>query len=153
MVVNVSISNYFNDLLYEDLQNLILSKIRKPQNKDLLNDIIDYKKSKDIIFNKYVNNGFTYDIDNTFYIYYQIENDLMGYYNEDIALLDWITIKNIEKLERILSIKYKLENNKDKTLDDIFILNNMSSNSRINILLGSLTISERESFINNIYSS
>ena len=153
MVVNVSISNYFNDLLYEDLQNLILSKIRKPQNKDLLNDIIDYKKSKDIIFNKYVNNGFTYDIDNTFYIYYQIENDLMGYYNEDIALLDWITIKNIEKLERILSIKYKLENNKNKTLDDIFILNNMSSNSRINILLGSLTISERESFINNIYSS
>jgi hypothetical protein len=45
----------FNEL-NSDLQNLILSKIRNPQNKNLLEDIIDYKKSKDNIFNKYFNN-------------------------------------------------------------------------------------------------
>jgi len=138
---------YFNEF-DEDIQNLILSKIRKPQDKNLLNDIIDYKKSKELLFNRYEYNGYTYDSnDDMFYIYYQIDNDLIGYYNDYIALDKWVTIENIKKLERILSIKYKFIKNKDKTLKNILFSNNLSTNSRINILLGGLTIAERKSFI------
>ena len=138
---------YFNEF-DEDIQNLILSKIRKPQDKNLLNDIIDYKKSKELLFNRYEYNGYTYDSnDDMFYIYYQIDNDLIGYYNDYIALDKWVTIENIKKLERILSIKYKFIKNKDKTLKNILFSNNLSTNSRINILLGGLTIAERKSFL------
>jgi len=141
---------YFNEF-DEDIQNLILSKIRKPQDKNLLNDIIDYKKSKELLFNRYEYNGYTYDInDDMFYIYYQIDNDLIGYYNDYIALDNWVTIENIKKLERILSIKYKFIKNKDKTLKNILFSNNLSTNSRINILLGGLTIAERKSFISTV---
>ena len=141
---------YFNEF-DEDIQNLILSKIRKPQDKNLLNDIIDYKKSKELLFNRYEYNGYTYDInDDMFYIYYQIDNDLIGYYNDYIALDKWVKIENIKKLERILSIKYKFIKNKDKTLKNILFSNNLSTNSRINILLGGLTIAERKSFISTV---
>jgi len=141
---------YFNEF-DEDIQNLILSKIRKPQDKNLLNDIIDYKKSKELLFNRYEYNGYTYDSnDDMFYIYYQIDNDLIGYYNDYIALDKWVTIENIKKLERILSIKYKFIKNKDKTLKNILFSNNLSTNSRINILLGGLTIAERKSFISTV---
>jgi len=85
-----------------------------------------------------------------FYIYYQIDNDLIGYYNDYIALDKWVTIENIKKLERILSIKYKFIKNKDKTLKNILFSNNLSTNSRINILLGGLTIAERKSFISTV---
>ena len=62
---------FFNEL-NSDLQNLILSKIRNPQDKNLLEDIIDYKKSKDNIFNKYFNKGYDYDENSEFYIYYHL---------------------------------------------------------------------------------
>lgn len=44
----MNINNYFKyfDKLNYDLQNEILSKIRKSQNKDLLEDIINFKKAK-----------------------------------------------------------------------------------------------------------
>jgi hypothetical protein len=138
----------FNEL-NSDLQNLILSKIRNPQNKNLLEDIIDYKKSKDNIFNKYFNKGYDYDVNSEFYIYYQIENDLLRYFNDDYGTMYCITEKNIEKLERILSIKKKMEK-KNKILIAREIMNNntINVNMRINMLLGCLKKNEREEFLN-----
>tara|TARA_B000000477_G_C6093302_1_gene228690 strand:- start:167 stop:619 length:453 start_codon:yes stop_codon:yes gene_type:complete len=140
---------YYNDL-DEDLQNLILSKIRYPQNKNLQLDIINYNISKEKIINKYLKMGYDYDIDNEFYIYFQIENDLIRYFNDDVATMNGITETNIEKLERILSIRKKM-NSKNKSLiaTNLMYKNNISANMRINILIGCLTINERDDFINN----
>jgi hypothetical protein len=83
-----------------------------------------------------------------FYIYYQIENDLIRYFNDDVATNDLITEKNISKLERILSIKNKLEKNKKKTLDSLMdAMDNLNVISRINILIGALTCEERKQFL------
>ena len=92
--------------------------------------------------------GFDYDIDGMFYIYYQIENDLIRFFNDDIATMDFITEKNIKKMERILSIKKKLEKNKKKTIDCLMnSTDSLQVNSRINILIGALTCEERSKFL------
>jgi hypothetical protein len=133
---------YFYDL-NEDLQTLILSKIRNPINKDLEADIIDYKDVKETIIAEYEKMGYDYDIDGMFYIYYQIENDLIRFFNDDVATMDLITENNIKKLERILSIK-----NKKNAIDSLMnAKDNLNVISRINILIGALTRKEREQFL------
>lgn len=153
--MNSDLSNkfkYFNDL-DDDLKNLILSKIRKPQNKDLLNDIINYKKQKDIIYDKYLANGFEYTDDYTddFNIHGWIENDLLGYYNNNLAYIENITECNINKLSRQLSFKIK-KNIKGETnaVYNFHLNTNIDIKSRINRYIGNLTIDERNNFINNI---
>jgi len=142
--------DYF-DNLNEDLQNEILKNIRNPQNKELLNDIEDYNKSKKNIFNKYYNMGYNDDIDSEFYINYKVENDLLGFYNDNYPLIDGITETNLEKLNRISSIKYKLNKNNTIVLYNLLLNNSINVNQRINILLGALTIDERKKFINEYY--
>jgi hypothetical protein len=137
---------YYN--LNEDLQNLILTKIRHPISKELDVDIVNFKTFKEDIINTYLKKGFDYDIDGMFYIYYQIENDLIRFFNDDIATMDFITEKNIKKMERILSIKKKLEKNKKKTIDCLMnSTDSLQVNSRINILIGALTCEERSKFL------
>tara|TARA_B100000795_G_C22740302_1_gene415038 strand:+ start:668 stop:1129 length:462 start_codon:yes stop_codon:yes gene_type:complete len=137
----------YYDELYQDLQNIILSKVRNPQNKNLLEDITNYKISKICIFENYEKNDYDYNIDNEFYIYYAIENDLLRYFNDDVSTLYAITETNIEKLERILSIKNKMKLNK-LIVTKLMNGNTITANSRINILLGALTLDERDDFIN-----
>ena len=138
---------YFNDL-NPDLQTLILSKIRNPINKDLEADIIDYKDVKETIIAEYEKMGYDYDIDGMFYIYYQIENDLIRFFNDDVATNDLITENNISKLERILSIKNKLAKNKDNVITSLMNSNdNIKLFSRINILIGTMTCEERRQFL------
>jgi hypothetical protein len=130
------------------LQNLILSKIRYPISKELDVDIVNFKTFKEDVINTYLKKGFDYDIDGMFYIYYQIENDLIRFFNDDIATMDFITEKNIKKMERILSIKKKLEKNKKKTIDCLMnSTDSLQVNSRINILIGALTCEERSKFL------
>ena len=138
---------YFN-YLNLDLQTLILSKIRNPINKDLEADIIDYKDAKETIIAEYEKKGYDYDIEGMFYIYYQIENDLIRFFNDDVATNDLITENNISKLERILSIKNKLEKNKDNVITSLMNSNdNLNVISRINILIGAMTCEERRQFL------
>ena len=146
----MELSKYFKyyDNLNEDLQNLILSKIRYPISKELDIDIVNFKTFKEDVINTYLKKGFDYDIDGMFYIYYQIENDLIRFFNDDIATMDFITKKNIKKMERILSIKKKLEKNKKKTIDCLMkSTDSLQVNSRINILIGALTCEERSKFL------
>jgi hypothetical protein len=138
---------YFNDLSV-DLQDLIISKIRHPICKDLDADIINFKTFKENLIDKYLKKGYDYNIDGMFYIYYQIENDLIRYFNDDVATMDLITEKNIEKMERILSIKIKLEKNKDNVINSLInSCDSLCVNSRINILIGALTCKERKEFL------
>ena len=146
----MELSKYFKyyDNLNEDLQNLILSKIRYPISKELDVDIVNFKTFKEDVNNTYLKKGIDYDIDGMFYIYYQIENDLIRFFNDDIATMDFITEKNIKKMERILSIKKKLEKNKKKTIDCLMnSTDSLQVNSRINILIGALTCEERSKFL------
>lgn len=142
--------DYFNNLT-EDLQNEILKNIRNPQNKNLLNDIEDFNKSKEKVFNKYYKKGYDDDIDSEFYVNYKVENDLLGFYNDNYPLIDGIKETNLEKLNRILSIKNKLNKNHTLVLYNILMNNDMNVNQRINILLGALTIEERQKFIDEYY--
>ena len=142
--------DYFNNLT-EDLQNEILKNIRNPQNKNLLNDIEDFNKSKEKVFNKYYKIGYDDDIDSEFYINYKVENDLLGFYNDNYPLIDGIKETNLEKLNRILSIKNKLNKNRNLVLYNMLLNNDMNVNQRINILLGALTINERQKFIDEYY--
>ena len=148
----MNINNYFIyfDKLNYDLQNEILSKIRKSQNKDLLEDIINFKKAKKKIFEKYENNDSNYDINSESFIYFQIESDLIKYFNDDITTLYGITETNVEKLERILSIKLKMKKNKALIATKMMIDNKISVNKRINMLIGALTIKERQNFIDKL---
>jgi hypothetical protein len=146
----MNITNYFKcfDKLPDDLQNLILSKIRYPINKELEADIVNRKIFKENLIDKYLKKGYDYDIDGMFYIYYQIENDLLRFFNDDVATNDYITSNNIQKLERILSIKNKLEKNKDNVVNSLMnSCDSLHVNSRINILIGALTCEERNNFI------
>ena len=142
--------DYFNNLT-EDLQNEILKNIRNPQNKNLLNDIEDFNKSKEKIFNKYYKIGYDDNIDSEFYVNYKVENDLLGFYNDNYPLIDGIKETNLEKLNRILSIKNKLNKNHTLVLYNMLLNNDMNVNQRINILLGALTIEERQKFIDEYY--
>jgi hypothetical protein len=148
----MNINNYFKyfDKLNYDLQNEILSKIRKSQNKDLLEDITNFKKAKNEIFEKYENNNCNYDINSESFIYFKIESDLIKYFNDDITTLYSITETNVEKLERILSIKLKMKKNKALIATKMMIDNKISVNKRINMLIGALTIKERQNFINKL---
>lgn len=138
---------YFNDL-NEDLQNLIISKIKYSISQELSTDIINYKIFREDIIKKYEEKGYDYDIDGEFYIYYQIENDLIRYFNDDVATMDSITDKNIKKMERILSIKNKLKKNKNVVINSLMNANNnLNIISRINILICTLTCKEREQFL------
>lgn len=142
--------DYFNNLT-EDLQNEILKNIRNPQNKNLLNDIEDFNKSKEKVFNKYYKKGYDDNIDSEFYVNYKVENDLLGFYNDNYPLIDGIKETNLEKLNRILSIKNKLNKNHTLVLYNILLNNDVNVNQRINILLGALTIEERQKFIDEYY--
>ena len=158
MINNLSINfKYYNEL-DDDLKNLVLSKIRYPQNKELLDDIITYKKHKDTIYNKYLLNGFEYTDDYTddFNIHGWIENDLSSYYNNDVAYIDknnYIKIvnSNICKLSRQICYKIKKKN---KCISDILynyhLNNNIDTITTINRYIGNLTINEREDFISKI---
>jgi hypothetical protein len=139
--------SYFYEL-NEDLQALILSKIRHPISKELDADIINYKDTKATIIAEYEKKGYDYEIEGNFYIYYQIENDLIRFFNDDVATMDLITENNIRKLERILSIKNKLEKNKKNAIDTLMNANDtINIMSRINILIGALTCEERQQFL------
>ena len=139
--------SYFYEL-NEDLQALILSKIRHPISKELDADIINYKDTKATIIAEYEKKGYDYEIEGNFYIYYQIENDLIRFFNDDVATMDLITENNIRKLERILSIKNKLEKNKKNVITSLMNSNdNLKLVSRINILIGTMTCEERQQFL------
>lgn len=137
------------DNLNDDLQNYIISKIRYPIHEEICKDIIDFCKFKKEIYKKYEKKGYNYDdTDGIWCIHYQIENDLTQYFNDDIVTMERITDSNIAKLNRILSIKYKIS--KDKELpynwyNDKKYYKNCTL--RINTLLAILTIEERKIFL------
>jgi len=75
---------------------------------------------------------------------------LIKYFNDDITTLYGITETNVEKLERILSIKLKMKKNKALIATKMMKDNKINVNKRINMLIGALTIKERQNFIDKL---
>lgn len=151
--INLSKHFKYYEELDDDLKNIVLSKIRNSQNKELLNDIVSYKKQKDIIYNKYLENGFEYtdDYGDDFNIYGWIENDLSGYYNNNIAYIDNITELNIDKLSRQYCYKIKSAiKGETNSIFNYHLNNKIDAISKINRYIGNLTIDERNDFISKI---
>ncbi|MAT13467.1 MAG: hypothetical protein CMM02_20910 [Rhodopirellula sp.] len=148
----MSILNHLSNLynIPDDIINKIENYIIFPQNKNLLDDIKNFKIMKDNIYNKYLTNGFEYSDNYTddFNIYAWIENDLLAYYNNNIAYIDDITNDNIEKLLRQLSFKIKKEKKGHiYALANFHFNMNINKKSRINRYIGNLTTNERIKFI------
>lgn len=155
IIMSSNLSKYFKyyEELDDDLKNIVLSKIRNPQKKELLNDIVSYKKQKDIIYEKYLENGFEYteDYGDNFNIYGWIENDLSGYYNNDIAYMDNIVDSNIDKLLRQNCYKIKSGiKGETNTIYNYHLNNKIDAKSKINRYIANLKINEREDFISKI---
>jgi len=153
MSCNLSKCFKYYEELDDDLKNIVLSKVRNPQNKELLNDIVSYKKQKDIIYEKYLENGFEYteDYGDDLNIYGWIENDLSGYYNNNVAYINKIIDSNIDKLSRQYCYKIKsVIKGKTNTIFNYHLNNNIDAKSKINRYIGNLKINEREEFISKI---
>jgi len=117
-------------------------------NKELLNDIRSYHKTKKKILNIYKNNGFidnnNYNNDNN--LYTTIQNDLSSYFNDDLAYMYCLSLNNMLRLKRLYVVKIR------KNLFDIIINFHFNFNndikSSINRYIGCMTIDERLEFIN-----
>ena len=142
--------NIFNELP-DDIKNLILNKyLIYPQDKTLLEDIRNYKKNKDIIFKIYEIKGYEYECDYTeeFNIYSTIDNDLMAYWNDDVAYVNGIMEKNFNKMFRLLSFKIKHDKENEKAVYNFHMNYKIPLESKINRYIGGLNINERNKFIN-----
>jgi|TARA_Y100000389_G_scaffold185576_1_gene205131 hypothetical protein len=142
--------NIFNELP-DDIKNLILNKyLLYPQDKTLLEDIRNYKKNKILIYKIYEKKGYEYNCDYTdeFNIYSAIDNDLMAYWNDDVAYDNGIVKKNFNKMIRILSFKIKYDKENEKAVYNFHMNCKIPLESKINRYIGGLNINERNKFIN-----
>ena len=76
------------DKLPDDIQSLILNKyLIFPQDHGLLNDIRSFYSHRNKIFKRYEKIGYEYGDDymDEFNIYSIIDNDLMAFWNDDVA--------------------------------------------------------------------
>jgi len=136
--------------LPDDIKDIILNKyLIYPQKKELLNDIENFKKYKNIIYKIYKILGYEYNdnyIDD-FNIYSVIDNDLMAFWNNDTAYIYGITDENYAKMFR--SLAFKIKNNCDsiKARHNFHLNINISPKTKINRYLAGLTLKERAKFI------
>ena len=111
------IKDYFNKLP-EDLQLDIYSRIKYPQNKNLILDIKTFYMVKKSIYSEYLSNVSSIDNEEDYYnnnnIHSCIDNDLMRFFNDNINYFHEKTRINEIRMNRILAyrIKYKLYNSK-----------------------------------------
>jgi len=111
------IKDYLNKLP-EDLQLDIYSRIKYPQNKNLILDIKTFYMVKKSIYSEYLSNVSSNDNEEDYYnnnnIHSCIDNDLMRFFNDNINYFHEKTRINEIRMNRILAyrIKYKLYNNK-----------------------------------------
>lgn len=138
------------DKLPDDIQSLILNKyLIFPQDNILLNDIRSFDSHRNKIFKRYEKIGYEYGNDymDEFNIYSIIDNDLMAFWNDDVAYIIGVTDKNYVKMFRQLA--FNIKNDKDSIMANYnFHLNTkISPKTKINRYLAGLTIDERVSFI------
>ena len=131
----------------KDIQHLIYSKIYYKQPKDLLDDIVNYHKSYNLIITKYKKHCLIDDFDysDDFNLYVWLENDLCAFFNDNLDSYNITSLNNIKKIKRL-----KITNTKKfKDLMHSFHLSfNIDIKTRVNRYIACLTIAERKLFMN-----
>ena len=87
-----------------------------PQDNGLLNDIRSFYSHRNKIFKRYEKIGYEYGNDymDEFNIYSIIDNDLMAFWNDDVAYTLGVTDKNYIKMFRQLA--FNIKNDKDSIM-------------------------------------
>lgn len=133
-------------LLPTEMIFIIIGYTYQPQNKVLLEDIIDYHKSKlniHKIYNKIYSLFFEFEpnADLNWLI-----NDIFGYANDYNATMNGY----IDKFYKILFRNFSLKT-KTQVHQYIFVLENKAVNTQINILWGLLYPKERNEILTKVY--
>ena len=126
-----------------DIILLIIPYTYQIQNKNLLEDIKDYKEKKSILlelYNKY------WIIDGLEEDKYCLINDIFGYANNNKATMYGFTKSFYNLFKRNISLQLKTDNYINKCLNN---LKKKNVNTQINIFLGLFSISERNDLIIN----
>ena len=112
------------------------------QNKDLLNDIVNYKETKSLLSELYYNYFIVYAEDEPEEDRNWLVNDIVGYANNDVATMYGYVDKfyTIFKRNIFLQTEEAIDNYV-KTLDEGNV------DREINIFLGLLNVNERNDFV------
>jgi len=141
------------DKLPDDIKEIILNKyLIYPQKKELLDDIANFTKMKNGIYEIYQLIGYEYtdDFTDDTNIDAAIDNDLMAYWNDDIAYYQGISENNIKKMQRLLSYNIKSNLNTNLAKYNFHLSIKTSPKTKINRYLAGLNIEERKDFIKKI---
>jgi hypothetical protein len=128
--------------LPEHIIDYIIPYTYQLQNKVLLEDIQNYTKTKDRILQLYYDLWINYMDDVEPEDKYWIINDIIAYVNDDRAIM----CGYVDKFYNIFRRKLSLKTNGD-VLTYIENLEQLSTNTQINILWGLLLPNEREDII------
>ena len=128
--------------LPEHIIDYIIPYTYQLQNKVLLEDIQNYTKTKDRILQLYYDLWINYMDDVEPEDKYWIINDIVAYMNDDRAIM----CGYVDKFYNIFRRKLSLKTNGD-VLTYIENLEQLSTNTQINILWGLLLPNEREDII------
>ena len=144
MTTDMRIDDKLDKYLNNDLIEKVYSHIIYNYPKELLEDIQDFYNKKNEILNIYTKK-FSHEPDE---VLNWIENDLLAFYNNDIALMNCFT-NNFRNLFRR---KYKYNNYDDNQIDK-YCTSLMSKDVKyiINILLSNMNKKERDCFIEYAY--
>jgi hypothetical protein len=132
--------------LPQDIIDIIISYTYNLQNKELLDDIQDYTKSKKVLFHNYYDYWISYINEEEPEDKYWLINDLISYTNNHKATMYGYTNNFYDIFYR--NILLKTNEDVDKY---IINLDDKNVNSQINIVLGLLTKQERYEFICNTF--
>jgi hypothetical protein len=139
--------------LPDDIKEIILNKyLIYPQKKELLDDIANFTKMKNGIYNIYQLIGYEYtdDFTDDINIDAAIDNDLMAYWNNDIAYYQGISNDNVNKMQRIFAYNVKSNLNADLAKYNFHLSIKTSPKTKINRYLAGLNTNERRDFVKKI---
>jgi len=135
----------FIDRLPLDIVLQIIPYTYNVQNKDLLNDIVNYKETKSLLLELYYNYWIVYAQEEPEQDRNWLINDIIGYANNDIGTLYGYVDKFYTIFKRNIFLKT------EKAIDKyVKKLNKNNVNTEINIFLGLLQANERDEFINSV---
>ena len=105
----------------------------------LMDDIKNYKKCKEELFEYCENNGYTHNM---------IKEQIIYYMNDYSPCLYGISKNNYKKIRRLMA--YKIKEKKYIYLYSLILNNYNNPKTEINRYLGCLTIDERNTFMRDI---
>ena len=129
-----------------DLVRYIIPFTYSPTNKHILNDIINFHKTKQVLLNLYFDFWIIklHDIEPE--DKYWLINDIYRYYNNKIALMHGYVDDFYNKFRRNILLHTKTKEEIDKYFN---WLKTKNANTQINILWGVLSSEERNFFVSN----